>query len=166
MEMNHLTDKHWLDWPNSDHTASGHLSQCDNCRNEWNILHNLLNGLASSAQSATQHPEVFWDRQRLSIQRQIATALPTRTRPARLAWAAVLALLLVGSLLLKTGSRVPVQQSAPDSDRELLVQVEQALDGNVPQALQPASLIAYEIDQAAQPQSRSASSKEKSQHEN
>lgn len=165
MEMNHLSDQHWREWPHSESAASQHLSHCEDCRNQWNRLHNLVNGLASSAQSVTDQPEVFWDRQRLSIRRQIANAPQTSIRPVRLAWAALFALLLIASLLLKTGSRVPVQQSAPDSDRELLVQVQQALDGDVPQALQPASLIADEIYQAAQPQSKS-SSKEKSEHEN
>jgi hypothetical protein len=129
-------------------------------------LQPLLNGLPQSARSAAERPEMFWDRQRLSIQRQIANLPPRRATPARLAWATVFALILIASFLLKTGSRVPLQPSTPDSDRELLVQVEQALDGNVPQALEPASVIANEIDQAAQQQLNSISSKENREHEN
>ena len=152
MEMNHVNQEQWAE-----------LLMADS--RETETLHALVNGLPKSARSAAQQPETFWDRQRLSIQRQIADIPERSATSARLAWAAVFALVLIASFLLRTGSRVPVQ-STPDSDRELLVQVEQALDGDVPQALQPASLIANEIDQASQPQSNSTSSKEKSEHEN
>lgn len=127
-------------------------------------LQNLMHGLPESARFASEQSEAFWEQQRLSIQRQIATFPETGVRSIRLVWAAAFALVLIASFLLRTGSRVPVQPS-PTSDRELLVQVEQALDGEVPQALQPASLIADEIDQSAQPHSKSVSSKEKTQHE-
>jgi hypothetical protein len=166
MEMNHLTDNQWTELLSPDNRASEHVAHCEACRNEWDKLQKLANGLAAAARSATEQPEVFFERQRLSIQRQIANVPGRRTRSARLVWAAVFALVLIASFLLKTGSRVPVQPSVPDSDRELLVQVEQALDGDVPQALQPASLIANEIDRSAEPQSNSTSSKEKSEHEN
>lgn len=166
MELNHLTDAQWGEWPNPDSATGAHLSECENCRKEWDRLHNLVKGLADSAQCATEQSDLVWDRQCLSIQRQIATVAERNARPAHLAWAAIFALALLASLLLKTGSREPVQQNATDADRELLVQVEQALDGDVPQALQPASLIANEIDQAAQSQSSSPSFKEKSEHEN
>lgn len=129
------------------------------------LIHDLVQGLPESVRLASEQTETFWERQLLSIHQQIATLPERRTTSVRLVWAAGFALILIASFLLKTGSRVPIQPSAPPSDRELLVQVEQALDGDVPQALQAASLIANEIDQSAQPRPNSVSSKEKSQHE-
>jgi hypothetical protein len=153
MEMNHANEEQW------DELLMSRSREAEQ-------LQALVNGLPESARSAAERREMFWDRQRLSIQRQIANLPQRRATSARLAWAAVFALILIASFLLKTGSRVPVQPTAPDSDRELLVQVEQALDGDVPQALQPASLIANEIDQAAQARSNLTTSKENSAHEN
>lgn len=126
---------------------------------------NLVHGLPESARLASEQSETFWEQQRLSIQRQIASLPERRTSSVRLAWAAATILILIASFLLQTASRVPAPPSASTSDRELLVEVEQALEGDVPQALQPAALIANEIDQSAQVPSNSVSSKEKSQHE-
>lgn len=126
-------------------------------------LQAVVNGLPESARFATEQPEIFWERQRLCVQQKIAILPARKTTSFRLAWAAGFVLILIASFLLKTGSHVPVQPSTPDSDRELLVQVEQALDGDVPQALQPASLIANEI---AQSQPKPPSSKEKIENEN
>jgi hypothetical protein len=165
MEMNHLSDEQWDKMLMPDSSTSEHLSRCEACRNQSVHLQNLLAGLADSARAASEQPDIFWERQLLSVQRRLANLRETKVKSARLAWAAVLALVLIASFVLRTGSRVPVQPNVSDSDRELLVQVQEALDGDVPQALQPASLIAHEIDQAAQPRSNSTSSKEKSEHE-
>ncbi len=138
----------------------------EKCASEPDRIEALLRGLPEWASLATQQPEPFWDRQRLLVQRQIAEMPERKPRLARLAWAAAFVLILIATFVLRTGSRIPVAPTSFASDRDLLVQVEQALDGDVPQALQPASLIANEIDQAAQPRSHSTSLKEKSEHEN
>lgn len=165
MEMKHLSDQQWAELLMPHDGGTEHLSQCPSCREEHDKLHNLLSTLPGCARSAAEQPEIFWDRQRLAIQSRIAKLPSSRQRSTRLAWAATLALILIASLILRTGSHVPVQHANADPDRELLVQVEEALDGEVPQALQPASLLANEMNQAARPHSNSPKSKENTQHE-
>ena len=146
--------------------ARHHLAICAECRTEHEKLRNWIDSLPQLARSAGQQPDAFWEQQRFTIQSRIRNLPAPHSRRKRLVWATASALLLLASLILKTGSRQPLQSANSDLDRELLVQVEQALAGDVPQALQPASLLAEEIDQAAKPHTNSPRSKETTSHEN
>ncbi len=161
----HLSDQDWGELLKPAADAAEHLAQCASCRQEHEQLLQPVKELPEWARSAEEQPEVFWERQRLAIRSRIARESGSARRSTRLAWVVALAIILFASLILKTGSRVPVQRSQADPDHELLVAVEQALDGDVPEALQPASLLVDEMAKASQPDSNSRNSKEKSKHE-
>ncbi|HVO64162.1 MAG TPA: hypothetical protein VMT53_24795 [Terriglobales bacterium] len=161
MAIEHLSDDQWAEMLMPRDAGSEHLSECAHCRGQRDQLQTLLSTLPQAARSATEHPDVFWEAQRLAIQSRISVLPNPAKRTARLAWGAALVLIFIASLILRTGSHAPIQGVASDPDRELMVQVEQALDGDVPQALQPASLLADEINQAAHEVSTSPKSKEK-----
>lgn len=161
MAIEHLNDDQWAEMLIPRDAGSEHLSECAHCRGELDQLQNALGTLPQAARHATDRLDVFWDEQRLLIQSRIKALPNPAKRTARLAWAAALVLISISTLILRTGSHTPIQEVASDPDRELMVQVEQALDGDVPQALQPASLLADEINQAAPAFSTSQKSKEK-----
>jgi hypothetical protein len=164
MGIEHLSDEEWAELLLPRDSGSQHLVDCAHCRGQRDQLQKLLGTLPQGARFATEHDDIFWERQRLAIQSRIKTLPAATTSATRLVWATALVLVLIATFLLNTGSRIAVQPSVTESDRELLVQVEQVLNGDVPQALQPASLIANEIDQATQPHTNARISKE-SQHE-
>jgi hypothetical protein len=163
----HLSDEQWRDLLAPPEAGSEHLAECSGCREEHDRLRKLVSVLPEWARSADERPEIFWERQRLAIHSRIGQVPATRQRSTRLVWVTAFVLILLASLILRTGSvRAPVQSGAADPDHELLVAVEQALDGDVPEALEPASLLAGEMTQAAQPNSHSRNSKEKMSDEN
>lgn len=167
MEINnHINEEQWDNLLIPPESGAQHLAECPDCRQEHAHLQNAILALSGWVRSAEEQPEIFWERQRLAIRARINQNPLWRRNSTRLVWITAFGLILLASLILRTGSRMPVGSSAINPDRELLVQVEQALDGDVPQALEPASLIANEINQSAHLQSNSTSSKEKSEHEN
>ena len=162
----HLSDSQLGEVLPLSEEARQHLAICATCRLEHERLRNWVGSLSLLARSAEQQPETFWEQQRFTIQSRISNLPEPRPRRKRLVWATAFAIILFASLILKTGSHQPVQRVDSDLDRELLVQVEQALSGDVPQALQPASLLADEINQAVRPHTNSPRSKETTTHEN
>ena len=124
-----------------------HLAECPECRDEIERLAGGLRALRQEALEASDKPEVFWSRQR-----GLMTAAPRR-RPLspRFAWAAGLALVagLAGVYLTREPASVRVGTVA-DPDHELLRDVERAIRRDLPRALEPAALIAGDLDRAAQ----------------
>ncbi len=162
----HLSDQQWGDLLAPHDASDEHLAECARCRLEVEKVRGFVNVLPEWSRSAGDHPDIFWERQRLAIRSRIAQEPKAGKRATRLAWVTALALILLASLILKTGSRMPVQRAQADSEQELLVAVEDALDGYVPEALQPASLLTEEMEQALQPNSNLRDSKEKKNHAN
>ncbi len=107
----------------------------------------LLADLPSCAREAVNLPEGFWRKQRIGIQAAIAT------RPAPRPWSALAfgtaLLVLIGAMLVKDSGNPHNSQSARDiensSDEQLLMKVEYTLRNDVPVALEPAALLAEEM---------------------
>jgi hypothetical protein len=132
------------------HGLGTHLEICDSCLSEVARLRETAGGMKAAA----DRPQEFWDRQRAEIRLQVA-ALPTQPRALsrRLAWAPVFALIVLAGLLLTSGTPPPPPaptQAVVDPDHELLVAVEQVMQSNGPDALEPAT---YFIEQISQPSS-------------
>ena len=132
-----------------------HLEICDTCLNEVARLRET----AAVLKTATDRPQEFWDRQRAEIRNQIAaTAAPPPTISRRLAWVPVLALVILASLLVTGGTPAAppdIAQARVDPDHELLLAVEQVMESNGPDALEPAT---YFIQQISQPSSNDTNS--------
>jgi hypothetical protein len=105
----------------------------------------VIAALAGWLRAAADRPEGFWQGQRVAIQERIQDS--ERRASLRLAWAWSLALIAVAFSLL-TQAPPPVA-AAYDPDHDLLVGVEQAVRRPVPKALEPARLLAQEIERSA-----------------
>jgi len=116
-------------------------------------MRQMLAHLPSCTRQAADLPETFWRRQQIGIRAAIAT------RPAPISWsalafgAALVALIFV--MLFKDTatdhhSQSP-QQVESISDKQLLMKVEYTLQNDVPVALEPAALLAKEMEANAKP---------------
>ncbi len=113
-------------------------------------------GAPQSLRSAAERPGWFWQRQRGTVRERIATS--QRAWPALTAmWVGAAALLVLAFALLRGApAPQPVQaQAQTDSDQQLLVGVEQVMQSEVPEALEPSALLASEISAGANTQYRS-----------
>ena len=126
--------------------AAAHLADCAECTEEMQRLRAALAGLAKEVQAETERPESFWARQQRGIADRIAG---TTTTAHRLAWATAFAIvmLLAGTFV----HQAPVEQARPyDPDDELLRQVARSMRREAPVALEPAGLLASEMNRAAE----------------
>jgi hypothetical protein len=101
--------------------------------------------------SRADRPTEFWEQQRAAILSRVSANQNSFGFSSRLAWATVAAVLAVAACLLTLNPRVPSPahtqaQAQTDSDRDLLIEVEYAVEGEGPQALEPAAVLAGEID--------------------
>ena len=123
-------------------------------------LQPLLDDLPASLREAAERPEWFWRKQQAAIRRRLAASQSAWARPVTvLASASALVLL---ALLLRGNPAPPAPQARTDQDQELLIAVERAMQTDVPEALEPASLLAEEISS----QAASNRSTKENKHEN
>ena len=117
-------------------------------------LQQTLAALPEWAQALTECPDGFWERQRTDIRKRITSVSQRKSTQTVTAWAGALAIVLLAIFLLSDSSvpRPPGEQNDPD--QELLVAVEQSVQSGVPQALEPAAMLAEEIS-SSQPISTS-----------
>ena len=117
-------------------------------------LRQTLAALPEWAQALTERPDGFWERQRTDIRKRITSVSQRKSTQTVTAWAGALAIVLLAIFLLSDSSvpRPPGEQNDPD--QELLVAVEQSVQSGVPQALEPAAMLAEEIS-SSQPISTS-----------
>jgi hypothetical protein len=114
-------------------------------------LQRILGALPEWAHAAAEHPDAFWERQQAEIKKR-TDAVPQRSsRRVVIAWASATAVVLLATLLLRSSPAPPPSLVQSDVDQELLLAVEQSLQSGVPQALEPAALLADEINRSAQP---------------
>ena len=154
MEMRaHLTDAELIEAVrNPGKGLVAHLDACDPCRMEVGRLRRALD--AGLLEAPT---EDFWHRQRAAIHERIEVAREARIhRIPRLAWAVLAATVLLGTLWMNDGEKpvVPQRQFHVD-DQELMIAVEHAMQSDVPEALEPAALLAEEIGQSSATRSNS-----------
>ena len=152
--------------------AEDHLLACASCRAERAQLETSLSIFSAAAREATEQPGHFWTRQAAQIHSNIAAA-PKRRLSFGSRMASALALLGLFAFLLVRAAPAPktsVSQASPNSDHELLLAVEQALQRDTPAALEPVTLLVEDMTRTSPgdpPSFASPSfSKEQSRHVN
>jgi len=124
--------------------AAVHLEECAPCRAELALLRATVRHATAEANA---RPEDFWVQQRRNIRARAAAE--TSTHPhAGPRWALVFGtcVLAFALFLLHSAPTPPAPQaSAVDPDHELLLEVESMVGSDVPQSLEPASVLATEI---------------------
>ena len=160
----HLTDDELTEAvSNPGRGLAAHLDVCDSCRMEVGRLRRALD--AGSPEAVPS--EDFWQRQRAAIQQRIEVVQETRRQRApRLAWAALAATILLGTLWMNDSEKPVAHQSVQIDDQELMIAVDHAMQSEVPEALEPASLLAQEIDQSSGTQSNSRTHSKEAVDEN
>ncbi len=107
-------------------------------------LHQLFGNAPTALQVLAEKPEWFWQKQRACLRRRIASAKPRLLHPMN-AWAGALALFLLAFSLFNSRTTSKPVASRADSDQQLLIAVEQAVETDGPASLEPAALLADEI---------------------
>lgn len=125
-------------------------------RNDEQDIKQALNAWRESADKQAERPDWFWARQRARIESRLHE--PKLKHFPSLAWAGIAATIAIGAALMvsnpatpvgpTSGSGTPVLQRAQMSDHELMQQLEATMNSGVPDALQPASALAQEMEQA------------------
>lgn len=119
-------------------------------------IKNALQAWRESAEKQAERPEWFWARQRSRLASH--RNQPRLKRMPSLAWAGIAATVALGVALMVPGQQ-PRHPGQPDpqpvvkveaemSDHELMQQLEQTMNSGIPDALQPASALAQEMEQA------------------
>jgi hypothetical protein len=106
--------------------------------------------LPGLARQATERPDEYWEKQQSAVWNSISAFQLHGSRIApRIAWEGIAAVVALAMMLLFAGSasepakRVENQNG---SDHELLLAVERAVQIDGPEALEPAALLAQEIN--------------------
>lgn len=124
-----------------------HLAQCAECSAEVERTRAALGGFGAAMEAGAARPEGFWAWQRRAILARLQHG-PARTQ--KMAWAGAMVLLVLMAVALHFQAR-PERLTAPyDPDEALLIDVARTVRSEVPSALQPAALLSWEMDQAAQ----------------
>jgi predicted anti-sigma-YlaC factor YlaD len=145
--------------------ARAHLEQCGSCRAEFDRWQKTLASLPALTQAAAERPADFWQEQQFAIRQMLNPGRLGRVTFPAPAWAAALGLVLFALLLLGGGPAPAPTQAIYDPDHQMLLEVEEALNSDLPEALEPAALLAQEIGNHTENRSSSHSPKEKN-HEN
>lgn len=145
---NHLTDDELAGMVAGEPSrrASEHMASCESCRDEESRMRYELKGFGEEYARQGERPEVFWAKQRAAVRSRIERR---RKVMWRLSWsAAAAATIMFGYLHFRSPAPrpAPVEQ---DADQALLLDVERSLRRPVPTALEPAMILAAEIDRVA-----------------
>jgi hypothetical protein len=108
-------------------------------------LRRTLGTLPEWARAAAEHPDAFWERQQAEIRKRISSLPDPSSSRSATAWAGAFAVVLLAIFLLHGSPAARPSNAQNDPDQELLIAVEQSLQSGLPQALEPAALLANEI---------------------
>ena len=143
--MTHLTDSQLYSClaVEEDDATRAHLVTCEDCRQQFERIVKLSGDAKSASAAAADRPPAFWIRQRAAVISQL-----TSPRPSRMRFAAVLALVVLFSVLLfqmdRPVARPHIANNATMSDDALLAAVDNTLQQEVPDALEPAQVLVNE----------------------
>ena len=132
--------------------AAQHLQICGDCQQQVEMYRQRMASLRQDVCYSAGRSAIDWGRQSRAIQQGILAVQirETQGRSAGFALAmAVLTIVLVAFLFLRfhsTPSTTAVNQPPQISDSALLGDVEAQLDGDLPDALQPANLLVGEME--------------------
>ncbi len=135
---------------------------------EGNDIKAALDAFRESAQRQAERPSWFWTRQHTYIMSDIRESRGFST--PKLAWVGVAAMAAVA-----VGLFIPVQTPKPApvapaaqvqiSDHDLMVALEHSMNAGVPSSLEPAGMLAEEMNQALQTRVQTQKSKERQYEE-
>jgi hypothetical protein len=138
-----------------DLAAEHHIANCAPCQDERERIEDALRQFATANREYAARPESFWEQQAARIR---AASIQSRQR-SRITMALVpclVVLLLAAFAVLgrapgvspveTTNRAVQPPMMQVDSDHELLLGVERAMQADTPRALEPAALIVEESD--------------------
>ncbi len=129
-------------------------------------LRGELSAMAQAARTATSFEDSFWRAQQARIRAKISSSAEKHSRFGALVWATAAAMILFGALNLDQHSAQTQQTAQTDQDQQLMIAVQEAVDNAGPSALEPAGLLASEINQAYQASSVSQAKDKESGNEN
>jgi hypothetical protein len=109
-------------------------------------LGRTLEALPEWARTAADRPDAFWERQQAEIRKRIAGAPQRSSTQTVTAWAGAFAMVLLAVFLLSDSPAPRPSRTQNDPDQALLVAVEQTVQSGVPLALEPAAMLAEEIN--------------------
>ena len=152
-----------------DLAAEHHIAECQPCQAERDQLELALRQFAAANREYAKRPEGFWELQADRI-RAARKESDSRSRLTMTLVPSLVVLLLAAFAILgRAPSAHPVQPAAPvaqvDSDHELLLEVERAIQYDTPRALEPATLMVEESD-GNLPLDTTLQNKETRSHEN
>lgn len=122
--------------------------------------------LPAAVEAGAERSEMFWQRQQAAIRSRIAVEKASQRSWIGFAWATALSLILLATLALRINPPLPPTAKPVDPDQQLLVSVEQAIHSGVPEALEPAAMLADDISQMIEPTSVTHSSMKEKHSEN
>jgi hypothetical protein len=99
-----------------------------------------------SIRADAERPESFWESQRTGIAAKIQKPVSFSGFRPVLLWAPTLIVAVLCLFLFVEKSKAPTPDFAAGADQSLLVEVEQALRRNCPEALAPAAHITQQIE--------------------
>ena len=114
-------------------------------------LQRTLDALQEWSRAATEHPDAFWERQQADIKKRIDAVQQRSSMRTATAWASAFAVVLLATFLLRSSPAPRPSSAQSDPDQELLVAVEQSVQTGIPRALEPAALLADEINNGSRP---------------
>jgi hypothetical protein len=150
-----------------DLAAEHHLAHCAPCQEERERVGEALREFGKASREHAGRPEIFWEQQAARIR----VARNGRAQKSRLGLTlapglAVLLLVAFALVSREPGARPALPPTAQvDSDHELLVEVERAVEAETPMSLEPATLM-IEQDTSNGATSSTNSGKEPRSHEN
>jgi len=154
-----------------DLAAEHHIANCQPCQTDRERMQDVLREFGTANRQLAHRPEIFWEQQATKIR----TARLKSTQRSRLALTLVptaVVLLLAAFAVLSpspgahpSAVNVPVPALQRDSDHELLLEVERAVQTDTPRSLEALTLMSEESD-SVQPAGSVNSLKELRSHEN
>jgi hypothetical protein len=152
-----------------DLAAEHHIAECQPCQAERDQVEVALRQFAAANREYAKRPEDFWELQAGRIRAARAES-DSKSRLTMTLVPSVVVLLLAAFAILGRAPGVrPIQPTAPvaqgDSDHELLLEVERAIQSDTPRALEPATLMVNESD-GNLPLDPALQNKETRSHEN
>jgi hypothetical protein len=135
---------------------------------EGKDIEQALSQWRESAAERAERPDWFWSRQHARAMSRIHEGRSVHL--PKLAWASLAATIAIAVSLImpsRPGKQVQPQprQEAQLSDHDLMVAIERSMDAGVPSSLEPASLLADEMNQALETPVHTQKAKE-SKYEN
>ena len=133
----------------SDRVATLHLQECAPCREEIESLNTSIGSWVEDVRGASGASEVLWRRQREAIAARLAPRpwLPWKNW----AWAtATMTLVVLAAVFYRQPAPVATQIKPPVDDNALLLSIQTSLTSEVPEALEPVSLLTQEIDRTVE----------------